>query len=187
MPAKRTGIDFLPREQFSTKKPRSTKEVPLENSLSLISDEAFTVSNSRATHSNDPATLNDDVQEKPLTPRENAAAALIGFKKQTLPRQRRANYHLTEELSDPTLQQSYDYRRLDRAVKWMVLLYHSNANWGLVLKEVYGENVDIDRPEVGEARRHIFETVKYYKNKTLRNMEAGSPRYRKLSAKSLPQ
>jgi hypothetical protein len=104
------------------------------------------------------------------TPRARLAAAVLGPKKSKRLKRRAPD---TEDVKEVQLlaEQQTTHRRLDRAMRWNAFLHFTNDLWIDVIYEVYGSDIDIDSPEVVEARSKIFNNTKAWKWRVLKRME----------------
>ena len=62
-------------------------------------------------------------------------------------------------------------RLLDCKTRWMAFLYHFNVFWDTVLRQVYGQDLDMDSYDAITGRAKIFNNVKSYKYEVLKAME----------------
>ena len=65
-------------------------------------------------------------------------------------------------------------RRLDRSIRWEVLLHFSNFQWLETIQSVYGQDISADSYDFREGREKIFDATKAYKFNVLRNMEVSN-------------
>jgi hypothetical protein len=78
------------------------------------------------------------------------------------------------EAAAATANEQTKVRQLDRAIRWMVLCYHSNKFAKSIIKKVYGNDIDPDSVEYISARTKVYDNVRAYKSKMLNNMVVSS-------------
>jgi hypothetical protein len=61
-------------------------------------------------------------------------------------------------------------RRLDRAIRWHAMLYHTNVGINDVLRDVTNNSVSEESPTWTMLRTKALDNIKSFKNKTIDNM-----------------
>ena len=103
----------------------------------------------------------------PTTARARLAVAVTGKKSRKRKRGKEAAGEEAENAEDTGVKQ----RVLDRLIRWNTFLYFTNDLWKDIIEQAYGEGVDIDSIKGQAARSKIFNCVKGFKNRVIKNME----------------